>query len=52
MDQLAQIVFVTVFVAVDDFLFDLARLALMNFRFLLSLLKLDEVSFVMKFSNP
>ena len=52
MDQLEQIVFVTVFIAVDDFLFDLARLALTNLRILLSLLKLDEVPFVIKFTNP
>ena len=52
MDQLAQIVFITVLTATDNLLFCVARLAIANLRILLSLFELSEIPGLVHFTNP
>ena len=52
MDQLTQIVFVTVLTATDNLLFRVARLAIANYRILLSFFKLGEIPVLIEFSDP
>lgn len=52
MDQLAQIVFITVLTATDNLLFCVARLAIANLRILLSLFELGEIPVLIEFADP
>lgn len=52
MDQLAQIVFITVLSAIDNLLFNIARLVIANLRILLSLFELGEIPVLIEFADP
>ena len=52
MDQLAQIVFITVLTATDNLLFCVARLAITNLRIFLSLFKLSKIPSLVHFTDP
>ena len=52
MDQLAQIVFVTVLSPIDNLLFNIARLTITNFRILLSFFKLSKIPSLVHFTDP
>lgn len=52
MDQLTQIVFITVLTTIDNLLFNIARLSISNLRILLSLFELSEIPGLVHFTNP